>query len=137
MCVSHGEGPWHDHTGPRQRACVGEPLERVRAKSFSPERCNDFARESRPLYFGDLGVSTGRFLPIRHNIAKARRSLATAWYVEVGGSGGYGWMGPCGPRTGDRQIFSGRGGGRGRWRLAVADFEYAVTPARPSGRRSE
>lgn len=59
----------------------------VLAQTFSAERCNPYGERE----------SAGPDI-----FAKAReRPLAAAhWNVEVGGSGGYGWMGPCGARRG-------------------------------------
>jgi hypothetical protein len=37
----------------------------------------------------------------------------SARYVEVGGSGGNGWMATAAPGPGDGEIFSGGGGGGG------------------------
>ena len=58
MTASHGEGPWHDHDGPYHRPNVKRPPCRDGscASSFSPERCNDFGRETQT---GRCGVSGG------------------------------------------------------------------------------
>jgi len=72
------------HQGQPPRTC-GKGC--VLAQTFSAERCNPYGERE----------SAGPDI-----FAKAReRPLAAAhWNVEVGGSGGYGWMGPCGARRG-------------------------------------